>query len=116
MIKKVGIDIVTNSRIQKNLLIAGFIKRILSPKEYEYYQKMTNDQRKLEFLCGRFAVKEAIFKAFTSNGTKLSFCDITIDYDVSGSPIVRCDKIDTEILISISHCEEYTIAMALLQK
>ncbi len=54
MILGIGIDIVEVSRISERLA-----ERILSEEEYFIWEK----NRKDEFLAGRFALKEAFFKA-----------------------------------------------------
>lgn len=102
--KKIGIDIVKIDRFKtwddKNF------KKFLHPKELEYLLLLENDQRKIEFIAGRWAAKEAIFKAVNH---KIAFNQIWID-SVNKKPEVHCDFLP-KIELSISHDGEYAIAM-----
>lgn len=72
MILGAGIDLVDIRRIEAVLASQGerFVRRILTPAEREMYQTYTG-QRQLQYLAGRFAVKEAVAKAF---GTGIGRC------------------------------------------
>lgn len=79
MIYGIGLDITELKRIaamaarQKR-----FAERILTPGELDQYHELS-EKRKIEFLAGRFAAKEAFSKAFgTGIGKQLSFQDIEI--------------------------------------
>ena len=58
----IGVDIVDLDRL--NLENTHFIKRILTPKEYDIFIQLNSQQRQREFLGGRFAGKEAYLKAY----------------------------------------------------
>lgn len=102
----VGIDIVDNDYIRKNLT-TSFVKHVLSEEEMVRYEKSDN---KIQFVAGRFAVKEAIIKCLK----KLKITDmtkITIKTGEYGEPLVIFE--DYEIKASISHNSDYTVAVAL---
>lgn len=94
-----GCDIVKVSRFKNNL--SKLANKILSESELVEFNKATN---KLQYIAGRWAAKEAIFKA-TGNRR------MTILNSATGSPYVVNNP---NIKISISHEKEYAIAVALL--
>ena len=57
MIKGIGIDIVEIARIELNIA-----SKVLSKEEMSLFDDMSL-VRKREFLAGRFAIKEALYKA-----------------------------------------------------
>jgi len=108
MIVGIGCDIVEIKRIKKQK--EAFYKRVLTSKEQELYCSMS-EERKIEFLAGRFAAKEAIFKA--CNEMQI-ISDIEILNDKSGKPY--CEVEGYKIHISISHEKEYATAYAVCEK
>src|SRR5690625_5305151 len=79
MIKGIGIDIIELNRIEESVhKNERFIKRILTDKELDVYNHLQRKRRKLEFLAGRFAAKEAFAKATGRGIGKLSFQHIEI--------------------------------------
>lgn len=117
-----GIDIVYNKRISKNVYNLNFIKRILSIDEIKIYYKISNYKRKVEFLAGRFAAKEAISKSFSF---KINFNLISI----FTNEVIFLDKYyiftkisnifgknirDFLVKVSISHEKEFTVANSIL--
>lgn len=112
MIKGIGIDICKINRLK----LSSF-KRILSEDEIIAYKSIKLLSRKKEYLAGRFALKEAIIKAFGNIDIKIYFQDITILNDLNGKPIVKSpDYKDYFIWVSISHEKEYVIAQAIIEK
>ena len=73
--------------------------------------KNMNSKKKIEWLAGRFAAKEAIYKAINSY-YNCSLRNIEILVDKNGAPY--CEIENFEIYISISHDEEYAIAFAIV--
>ena len=114
--KNIGIDIVKNNRFQEMLNDSRKYSRILSEKEIEVFLSFSNNQRKLEYIASRFACKEAIFKVLNKTKFHFDFNKVSILNDESNAPYVLFEeKVDFEILISISHSEDDSIAIALLQ-
>ena len=108
--KSVGIDIVENDRIRKSLS-DSFAKKILSEEEFEKYSGF-NESRKVEFLSGRFAVKEAIIKCL-SDYELPSMKDLNVINNEKGKPCIEYKDYDIEI--SLSHERNYSVAIAILK-
>lgn len=111
MIIGIGCDIVTISRIEQ-AIDKPVIQKILTPREKEVADKLKG-HRKSEWIAGRFAAKEAIYKAIhtVENCTIL---DIEILNNEQGAPVCTCFPA-YEIMISIAHEKETAIAYALAQ-
>lgn len=106
-----GIDLVKNSRIMKSCN-ENFVNQVLTKKEQEnYYHKIGKKHN--EYICGRFAAKEAIIKALSKYDNP-HMLEIEIINNDIGTPIVKFK--DYNIILSISHEEEYTIAEAIVLK
>lgn len=103
-----GTDIVLNSRFKSYDLKKA--KYFLTKKEFEEYLEK-DDLYKPLYLAGRWAAKEAIFKAI-SIYTKTLSKKIEIVNDANGKPI--CSNVKN-ISVSISHEKEYTIAFAIFE-
>lgn len=112
MIKGIGIDICQISRMKENMN-----RRILSNKENIIFQNIKLEKRKIEFLAGRFAAKEAIYKALSGIKSKVLMRDLTIIYDDFGKPYLDHPKWDDiHVHLSISHEKDYAIAQALVEE
>ena len=116
MIKGIGIDIVEITRIKKVYEHNERIKeRVLTNKELQIFEQLSS-KRKIEFLAGRFAAKEAFSKAYgTGIGKDLSFHDIEIETDVRGKPYL-VNPIDLRVHLSISHSDNYAIAQVIIEE
>ena len=124
MINGIGIDIVKIDRVKKILesYRDRFLQRILSPGEIG----IISEKNPVSFVAGRFAVKEAIFKAIGKKDG-ISFSDIEILNDVSGKPYINdINKLKNTISslkganiirihISISHEKEFAAASAVIE-
>lgn len=108
---KVGIDLAEHKDfINKEALI----NRILSPLEKAKYNTITSEKRKLEYVASRFAAKEAIFKVYEEGDKTLNFKDISILNKENGAPYISSDFLKDKLEISISHSENYSIAIVIL--
>ena len=107
-----GIDLVQNSRIALANSRPGFLEKILSDDEQiEYFHR--KGKKRLEYLCGRYAAKEAIIKTLTSvTNIVPDYNTINIVNGKYGELLVSFRGLN--IKVSISHCSEYTIAEAIL--
>ncbi len=111
MSKAIGIDIVEFNQI-KEKLTDKFIKRILSKNELDRYNLITHDQRKLEYIAGRFAAKEAYTKVYKKFQEPLNFTDVEVLNDELGAPYIKSKyRPEDEILISISHSANHVVAI-----
>ena len=116
MIKGIGIDLVELARIraiyERN---PRFSTRILTKDEHRVFAALT-EKRKIEFLAGRFAAKEAYAKANGSGiGRELSFQDIEIVTDPKGKPYIAMPEKDG-VHLSISHSDDYAVAMVVIEE
>lgn len=116
MIKNIGTDIVDLARLKDK--DERFIKRILSDQEFSFYQNIANDSRKLSYLGGRFAAKEALFKAISKGNGQINYHDFVILNDDAGKPVVISKPAlldDMTIHVSISHSDTYALAYVILE-
>jgi len=113
-----GTDIIEINRIKESIENLGenFKNKIYTEKEIEYCENKKNV--KYQHYAGRFAAKEAIFKAISellNDKFEISWKDAEILNDEQGKPRVTFtskklqEKIEN-IDISISHCREYATA------
>jgi len=114
MIKGIGIDIIELHRIYDMIKRKGkLVDRILTLKEKDQFEGLS-EARKVEFLAGRFAAKEAFSKAMgTGIGRSLSFLDIEIATDPSGKPFIKTPEVQAHL--SISHSREYAVAQVVIE-
>lgn len=117
MIKGIGIDIIELERIRKSMENPRFIDRILTEKEKESYLQLHNEARKIEFVAGRFAAKEAFAKAMGTGIGKLSFQDIEVKNSELGAPFIESKQQSSmNIFVSITHSREYAVAQVVLEE
>lgn len=123
-----GIDIIEVERIKKAIEDLGenFLNRVFTKKEIEYCNRA--EAIKYQHYAGRFAVKEAVFKAISGyikdkeDGLWTSIEVINLE---GGKPEINVEKLikkieltadDTnkitlkDIDISISHIKDYAVA------
>lgn len=113
MTRQVGIDIVELDEIRERLS-DRFVQRVLSEEELARYHDIHNTERKLQFLAGRFAAKEAYTKVYKQFDQPLMFADVTIRNDESGAPyIVSTYRPQDELSLSISHSRNYAVAVVI---
>lgn len=113
MNKEIGVDIVEFAEI-KEKMSDRFIKRILSNRELERYNSITNEQRKLEYISGRFAAKEAYTKVYKKFLTPLNFVDVEVLTDEFGAPYIESKYMPEDVVkVSISHSRNYVIAVCI---
>ena len=119
MITGLGNDIIEIDRVRTSIERHGlhFLNRLFSTKEQDYCYRY---QDPAPHVAGRFAAKEAIAKALgTGFGEHLSWHDIEIINDESGKPIVHLSDTqrkkynNPQVILSISHCNEYALATAI---
>lgn len=112
-----GTDIIEVERIKSSIENKEdrFLNRVFTDKEISYCE--SKKVQKYQHYAGRFAAKEAAFKAISKSlDDKYSICwkDFEIINDEQGRPIINFLNISTDniqsIDISISHCKLYAIA------
>jgi len=116
-----GTDIIEVSRIRDSIERSGetFLNIIYTPAEIEYCESKKN--AKFYHYAGRFAAKEAIYKAVSSlleDRYELSWHNTQVINDQNGNPQVEFLKVNVknikDIDISISHCKEYAVATVVI--
>ncbi len=118
----VGIDIVRNDRIESALKRFGerFLRRVYTDKEIEY---CNSHKSTVPCLSARWACKEAVLKAFYIEfGVLLKFKEIEV-LGRTGYParVVlhnpnALEKLGgREIIVSISHERDHSVAVALIK-
>ncbi len=112
-----GTDIIEIERIKKSIERNGdnFLNLIYTEAEIAYCESKKN--AKYSHYAGRFAAKEAIYKAVSTllpERFGISWKDAQVINDENGNPKIEFLKIKFEqiksIDISISHCKEYAVA------
>ena len=125
-----GTDIIEVSRIKNAILENSKFKiNIFSESEIEDIEKSSNEDVKYQRYAGRFAAKEAIYKALSEILVKEklspSFLSVEIinDLDCRRRPYIKFldvalqeifNKYDIKIDLSISHVKECAVAMAVV--
>lgn len=113
MSKMIGIDIVEFEEIRERLS-DRFVARILSITELERYNNISNINRKISYLAGRFAAKEAYTKVYRCFEEPLNFSDVTVLNDEFGAPyIVSKYRPEDKLSLSISHSRNYAVAICI---
>lgn len=117
MIAGIGLDITELDRIAElDRKSDKFRNRILTTEEQHYYGELTN-QRRIEFLAGRFAAKEAYAKALgTGIGPECGFLDVAILPNEKGAPILYFKGLPVDGFVSITHTKTVAAAQVILQK
>lgn len=114
MIIGVGIDMVKVGKMQSAIEKWGkdFLKRVFDGRELK---NISDGKMYYQRLAARFAAKEAVIKAI-SKEYPLALNDIIILNRKNGAPYCEFKrKLNVEILLSISHIEDYAVACAVAQ-
>ncbi|WP_163971718.1 holo-ACP synthase [Oceanobacillus halotolerans] len=118
MIKGIGIDLLELDRIEKSLEKSNRLaKRVLTNRELKKMNELEHNHRKVEFLAGRFAAKEAFAKAIGTGIGKLSFKHMEVSHDQNGAPMMKVKGYETNtIFVSISHSKNYVVAQIVIEE
>ncbi|MDO4912674.1 MAG: holo-ACP synthase [Lactobacillus sp.] len=116
MIRGIGIDVASLDRVQAILeKEPRFVEKVLTPSEIAIFNELS-EHRKVEFLAGRFSVKESFVKAWgTGFGEEISFQDIETLTNELGKPITHCHLYDGNIFSSISHDAGIVVTQVILE-
>ena len=124
MIVGMGVDLIEIERVKHAHLKHGlrFIERLFTPAESQYCLKQKDPYPSL---AGRFAVKEAVIKAFGHGfGGKWKWTHIEVVREKSGKPTLRLrgimEKLRLErkinnVHLSIAHNKKDATAVVLLE-
>ena len=116
MIIGTGVDITEVTRLKRAVEKWGdsFLNRVFT--EEELVNAKTRGSL-YQHLAGRFAAKEAVFKAL--GDVNLSWKDVQILNDKEGKPsckILNSRGKGTSVVVSISHVKNYAVANAIVTK
>ncbi len=124
VVKGMGVDVMRIDRIERTLERFGqrFLSRVFTPAEVEY---CTSRRRVVQHLAGRFAAKEAVYKALGAYvNTGIRWREVEILRGRGGSPQVVLHGAMREaaerggvqrILISITHEDNICIVVAIAE-
>jgi holo-[acyl-carrier protein] synthase len=113
----VGIDLIEIERIERGIARHGdrFTNRFFTPQE------LSSCERRVASLAGKFAVKEAVGKAFGTGIGDVSWQEIEVLNDERGRPFITLTgaaKLLSDTMglthwaISISHTDTHAVGMA----
>ena len=114
----IGTDIIEVQRISSLICKYNqrFTNRIFTKSEREYCQSKKKPE---VHYSGRFAAKEAVYKAIISSSQELfqNFKSIEVLQDKNGKPIVTLHSyFKYKLDVSISHTNSHAVAMAICYK
>jgi len=123
MIYGIGTDLIEVERVKKSVeKINGFKEKIFCPGEVAYCESKKN---KFEHYAGRFAVKEAFFKAIgTGWRNGLGFNEIEVVNDKLGKPVINLHGKTlefakkhkfTNMQATISHVKNTAVAFVIIE-
>lgn len=120
MIIGIGLDVVEIDRIA-NLIKRQprFPERVLTKIEQGKMAAFPTEKRRLEYLAGRFAVKEAFAKAKGCGiGKALSFQDIETYNRPQGQPTLSSNLLEKNeaVFVSITHSGQVAAAQVIIEK
>lgn len=128
MIVGTGIDVVEVVRMKKELTRAGdrFCKMLFTEDEIAYCRSSANIHVQSQRFGGRFAAKEAFFKALgTGWRNGLGWKDVEVRNDALGKPRLslrnqareRVEELNiSNIQVSISHGKDVAVSIVILEK
>ncbi len=125
MILGIGNDIADIRRLESSIGRSGeaFLHKVYAPAELEHAPKRA--PRRMEYLAGRWAAKEALAKALGTGITeKCRLNEICVLNDGAGRPVMTLDGDAAataaalgvkNIHLSIAHEKEYALATVVLE-
>ena len=109
---KIGVDIIDVRRIAKLIKNRRFLERVYTAREISY---CTAKKNRAQHFAVRFATKEAVWKALGKKG--ITHRDIGVRNLPDGRPEVLIKgKPKKNISVSLSHTDDYAVAVAIVSK
>ncbi|GGT02491.1 holo-ACP synthase [Streptomyces cinerochromogenes] len=115
---RVGVDVLHSAELRRLLTRPWFLRLSYAPEEIGLADRM-GEERRLEFLTGRFAAKEAVVKVLGTGLLRgVAPRDICVDRAADGAPVVvlrgRAAALGpAAIEVSITHKQNVAAAVAL---
>ncbi|MEU6053198.1 4'-phosphopantetheinyl transferase superfamily protein [Streptomyces xanthochromogenes] len=115
----VGLDVLDHSELDRLFERCWFMRYCYASEEIERSQRLTGARRR-EYLCGRFAAKEAVLKALGRGLFQgIAPHDIVVGRAPEGAPLVELRAAAAEaapsvtVTVSITHKGDVVAAVAL---
>lgn len=117
-VARVGLDVLDRSELRRLIERPWFLRFSFAPEELAHADTL-GEVRRLEFLAGRFAAKEALFKAlgigFLQGVTPREIC---VEHTAHGAPVVhlrgRAARLTpSSVSVSITHKQNVVAAVAI---
>lgn len=93
----------------------NFAKKVLTAAEQERFFSLTANKQ-IEYLAGRWAIKEAFAKALGTGIGPVSFQDIEVLNDEKGAPYASRSPFAGKVWLSISHSANFVQASVILEE
>lgn len=112
----IGIDSIEISRIKKSLEIKGFLEKVFSAEEIDFFKSRN---MRAESIAANFAAKEAFSKALGTGVRGFSLNEISVLRDELGAPCLKLSgkaleaAIGLGFRVSITHTETVATAIVL---
>jgi len=112
----IGIDLV-----QLREIFAGSVEHykelILSEEEVKLCENIPSIEGQAMFIAGRYAAKEAIFKALRKYNKDLNYHDFEVLNEKDGFNYVKTNyPLEGTIHLTMTHTEEYALAYVVIEK
>lgn len=116
MIVGIGIDLVEVKEIFE-MGIEHYKHVMLGEREQKLCDNIPSNEGKAMFIAGRYAAKEAIFKALRKYNTNLNYLDFEVLNSKDGYSYVetKYNEIDGIIHLTMTHTEEYALAYVVIE-
>lgn len=116
MIIGLGVDLAEIARFEKaQTKNVHFAQKVLTPTELALFNSYS-PKHALEFLAGRYAVKEAFSKAYGTGIGQVRLQDVETLNDAQGKPYIRQSLFDGAVHVSLSHTDTLVIAEVILER
>ncbi|MFF8732527.1 4'-phosphopantetheinyl transferase superfamily protein [Streptomyces sp. NPDC015171] len=115
---RIGVDVLDRTELRRLLTRPWFLRLSYAPEEVRLADRM-GEERRLEFLAGRFAAKEAVVKVLGTGFLRgVAPRDICVDQTDDGAPVVvlrgRAATLGPAAIgLSITHKNDVVAAVAL---
>ncbi|MEU9606669.1 holo-ACP synthase [Streptomyces sp. NPDC048057] len=115
---RVGVDVLDRAELRRLITRPWFLRFGYAPEETARAEEMSAERR-LEFLAGRFAAKEAVLKVLGTGMLQgVAPREIYVDRDADGAPVVRfrgraARLAPPSIALSITHKQNVVAAVAI---
>jgi len=116
MIVGIGIDLVQLKEIFEGG-VDHYRDLILTNSEKKLCDNIPSNNSQAMFIAGRYAAKEAIFKALRKYNNKLDYHDFSVLNEKDGSSTVKSkhEKIEGIIHLTMTHTNEYALAYVVIE-